>query len=178
MQNIQIIDATKQFLTKNAKNCTHALTLQTNLSTYNVGSEKMQQLKQLASRNVRYFIRRLACKAYGNGAIRNKKHILHPTLITTIEGTLDNYSKNKTIHIHIALGNILTKQSKIKTEEQLAKTIKECWLVTEVGVADIDIKSLHSDRWLDYITKELYDGNIECVDWTNTHIANSTTTLT
>jgi hypothetical protein len=127
---------------------------------------------------VRYFIRRLACKAYGNGAIRKKKHILHPTLITTIEGTLDNYSKNKTIHIHIALGNILTKQSKIKTEEQLKQIIKECWIATEIGVEDIDIKNLHSERWLDYITKELYEGNIECVDWTNTHIADSTTKLT
>jgi hypothetical protein len=178
MQNIRIIDATMQFLTKNAEICTHALTLQTNLPTYNVSNIKMQQLKQLVSRNVRYFIRRLACKAYGNGAIRNKKHILHPTFITTIEGTLDNYSKNKTLHIHMALGNILTNQSKIKTEEQLEKIIKECWLATEVGVADIDIKSLHSDRWINYITKELYDGNFECVDWTNTHIANSTTTLT
>jgi len=177
MQNIQLINATKQFLTNNAANCTHAVTLQTSLSTYNVSAAQMQQLKQLVSRNVRYFIRRLAAAAYGNGAVR-KRHILHPTLITTIEGTLDNYSKNKTVHIHIALGNVLTAQSKIKTEEQLAQTIKECWLATEVGVADIDIKHLHSDRWLDYITKELYDGNIECVDWTNTHIANSTTTLT
>ena len=177
MQTIQLTNATKQFLTTHAANCSHAITLQTSLSTYNVSAAQMQQLKQLVSRNVRYFIRRLATAAYGNGAVR-KRHILHPTLITTIEGTLDNYSKNKTVHIHIALGNVLTAQSKIKTEEQLAKTIKECWLATEIGVADIDIKNLHSDKWLSYITKELYEGNIECVDWTNTHIANSTAKLT
>lgn len=178
MHNIQLINATKQFLSKNAYKCTHALTLQTNLSTYNVSEQKMQLLTQLASRNVRYFIRRLAYKAYGNGAVRNNKQTLHPTVITTIEGSLDNYSKEKTLHIHIALGNILTAQSKIRTEQQLIERIKECWIATEIGVADIDIKNIHSERWLDYITKELYDGNIECVDWTNTHIANSTATLT
>ena len=178
MYNIQLINATKQFLSKNADKCTHALTLQTHLSTYNVSSAKLQLLTQLASRNLRYFISRLAYKAYGNGAKRNKKHILHPIVIPTIEYGLNKNSREKTLHIHIALGNILTAQSKIKTEQQLIELIKECWLATEIGVADIDIKNLHSERWLDYITKELYDGNIECVDWTNTHIANSTTTLT
>jgi signal recognition particle GTPase len=65
-------------------------------------------------------------------------------VITSIEGTLNNYDKNKTLHTHIALGNILTPQSHIKTEEQLIKTIKTNWLATEIGVADIVIKKIDS----------------------------------
>ncbi len=169
MQNQKLITATLKFLNIYAPYCTHALTLQTNISTYNVTKAKMQLLNEIAIRNTRYFVRRLATTAYGNGATR-KTHTLHPLVISSIEGTLNNYDKNKTLHTHIALGNILTPQSHIKTEEQLIKTIKTNWLATEIGVADIVIKKINSNDWINYITKELYEGNVDCVDWTNTHI--------
>ena len=60
MQNQKILTATLKFLNVYAPYCTHALTLQTNLSTYNVTKVKMQSLNEIAIRNTRYFVSRLA----------------------------------------------------------------------------------------------------------------------
>ncbi len=159
----------QKYLSNLSTYCTHALTLQTKLATHNVSAKQMELMLENASRSVRQFNRRLATKAYGNGATR-KPNLYHPLIITAIEGTTNTYDNNRTLHAHIALGNILTPTSNIKTEEQLRQTIKDCWLATDYGVDDIDIKDMTSDRWITYITKEIYDGNEECVDWTNCHI--------
>jgi beta-glucanase (GH16 family) len=61
-------------------------------------------------------------------------------------------------------------KSKIKTEEQLRQTIKDEWLKTRDGINNIDIQLMHSNGWITYITKEMKNGNMECVDWQNCHI--------
>ena len=165
----QVNQTTLQFLNTYAPSCTHALTLQMNLPTLNASERRMAMLHESAKRNVRQFINRLAYKANGNGAKR-KPNLYHPLFITVIEGTQNTYDRNRTLHAHIALGNILTAQSNIKTEEQLKQTITDAWLATDYGVDDIDIKLMHSNGWIDYITKEMKNGNADCISWENTHI--------
>ena len=160
---------TKQFLNTYAPYCTHALTLQMHLQTLNATERRMDKLNECAVRTTRQFISRLAYKAFGNGAKR-KPNLYHPLVITAIEGTQNTYDKNKSLHAHIALGNILTAHSNIKTEAQLRQTIKDEWLKTTHGINDIVIEKMHSDGWINYITKEMHNGNMECVSWENTHI--------
>ena len=169
MQKQLLHKTTKDYLNLYAPLCTHALTLQTRLPTLNASEAKMAAIKERAQRTARQFNRRLAVAAYGNGAIR-KPNIYSPLIITAIEGTLNTYDKNRTLHLHIALGNILTPTSRIQTEEQLMTAIRDAWLATDDGVDDIDIKQMTSDRWITYITKEFEDGNAECIDWQNCYI--------
>ena len=169
MQNKQLHSTTKNFINLYAPFCTHALTLQMNLATLNASAERMANLKERASRTARQFNRRLAVAAYGNGAIR-KPALYSPLIITAIEGTLNTYDNNRTLHLHIALGNILTTTSRIQTEEQLKTIIRNEWLATADGVDDIDIQQMTSDRWITYLTKEFDYGNVECIDWQNCYI--------
>lgn len=169
MQTKLLHQSTKDYLNLYAPLCTHALTLQTRLPTLNAGDAKMATIKERAQRTARQFNRRLAVAAYGNGAIR-KPALYSPLIITAIEGTLNTYDKNRTLHLHIALGNIITPTSRIQTEEQLNKTIGSAWLATADGVDDIDIQQMTSDRWFTYLTKEFDYGNTECIDWQNCYI--------
>lgn len=169
MQTHLLQKTTKDYLNLYAPLCTHALTLQMKLPTLNASKERMNILLERAQRTARQFNRRLAVAAYSNGAVR-KPNIYHPLIITAIEGTLNTYDKNRTLHLHIALGNILTPTSRIQTEEQLKTTIRSEWLATADGVDDIDIQQMTSDRWITYITKEFDYGNTECIDWQNCYI--------
>ena len=167
-----INEATQKFLSTYSPYCTHAITLQMRLYTLNALDKKMDLLNECAERTVKQFISRLAYKAYGNGAKR-KPNIYYPLVITTIEGTQNNYDINRTLHAHIALGNILTSKSKIKTENQLRQIIRDTWLETSYGADDIDIKKMHNSGWITYITKEIQNGNLDCVSWVNTHTPNA-----
>ena len=169
MTSKQLQSASKDYLYLYAPHCTHALTLQMKLPTLNASKARMSILLERARRTVRQFNRRIAVAANGNGATR-KPNLYHPLIITTIEGTQNTYDRNRTLHAHIALGNVLTPQSKIKTEAQLRQTIKDEWLKTTHGINDIVIEKMHSDGWINYITKEMQNGNMECVDWQNCHI--------
>lgn len=169
MQNKQLHSTTKNFINLYAPFCTHALTLQMNLPTLNASAERMANLKERASRTARQFNRRLAVAAYGNGATR-KPSLYSPLIITAIEGTTNTYDNNRTLHAHIALGNILTPTSRIQTEYQLETIIRNEWLATADGVDDIDIQQMTGDRWITYITKEFENGNTECIDWQNCYI--------
>ena len=162
-------ETTKQFLNTYAPYCTHALTLQMRLNTLDATERRMDKLNEAAIRTTRQFVSRLAYKAFGNGAKR-KPNLYHPLVITAIEGTQNTYDKNRTLHAHIALGNILTAQSNIQTESQLRQTIKDTWQATTYGIDNIDIQTMHSNGWITYITKEMNNGNMECVSWENTHI--------
>jgi hypothetical protein len=163
---------TKLLLNTYAPSCTHALTLQMHLHTLNATERRMDKLNECAVRATRQFISRLAYKAFGNGAKR-KPNLYHPLVITAIEGTQNTYDKNKSLHAHIALGNILTENSNIKTEEQLRQIIRETWLATDYGKDNIDIKKMQNNGWITYITKEMQNGNMECVSWENTHTPNA-----
>ena len=176
MPNKILHSTTKDYLNLYAPYCTHAITLQTRLSTLNVSAKHMENLIERASRTARQFTRRLAVATHGNGAIR-KPHLYHPLIITAIEGTQNTYDNNRTLHLHIALGNILTPTSRIQTEEQLKTTIRNEWLATADGVDDIDIQQMTSDRWITYLTKEFEDGNAECIDWQNCYIPHATLLL-
>ena len=169
MKNTSIAFEINKYLIKYAPFCTHAITLQTNLSTHNVSTTTMLCLYERAQRTTRQFNRRLAYAAYAN---RSKRKPLqyHPLIITAIEGTLNTYDRNRTLHTHIALGNIINTDSRIQSEEQLKDTIRECWLATDCGVNDIDIKTYNNNGWVSYLTKEMNKGNMDCIDWTNTHI--------
>jgi hypothetical protein len=169
MTRKRLESASKDYLYLYAPHCTHALTLQMKLPTLNASEERMSILLERARRTVRQFNRRIAVAANGNGATR-KPNLYHPLIITSIEGTQNTYDRNRTLHAHIALGNILTAHSNIKTEYQLETIIRNEWLATADGIDDIDIQQMTSERWITYLTKEFESGNRECVDWQNCHI--------
>lgn len=169
MNNTRVKQTTLNYLQSFTPFCNFALTLQTNICTYNVDQYKMPELEMLAKRSVKQFIRRFASASNGNGAIR-KPNLYHPLIITTIEGTLNNYDSNRTLHAHIALGNVITPYSNIKSEAQLRETVREAWLATYNCADDIDIQDIYSSRWVKYIRKEQDGGNMECVDWENCYI--------
>lgn len=176
MQNKQLHSTSKDFINLYAPYCTHAITLQMNLPTHNVSKVHMANLKERAGRTVRQFNRRLATAAYGNGATR-KPNLYSPLIITAIEGTTNTYDSNRTLHAHIALGNIITATSRIHTEQQLQTIIRNEWLATADGVDDIDIQQMTSNRWITYLTKEFENGNAECIDWQNCHIPHAALSL-
>lgn len=176
MQTKLLLKTSKDFINTYAPFCTHALTLQTKLYTLNAKEKKMDMMIERAQRSARQFYRRLAVAAYGNGAIR-KRDLYSPLMITALEGTLNTSERNRTLHFHIALGNILTPTSRIKTEEQLLATIRDAWLATDEGIDDIKIEPMVSDGWITYISKECDRGNAECIDWQNCIIPHATVLL-
>ena len=94
----------------------------------------------------------------GNGWLRNEKYV--PVFVAAIEGAKNTYDKNRTLHIHIALGNLPA----AATQELLEDGIRQLWEATEVGTEDIKLDKLTKgteQRWNEYIGKEAHKGNWE-----------------
>ena len=103
----------------------------------------------------------------GNGWRRNNNYL--PIFLAAIEGTQNTYDKNRTLHIHIAVGNL----HPAATQELIADGIRQLWMATEVGTEDIMVDRLTKDtevRWIKYISKEAGAGNWQCIDYVNTQV--------
>jgi hypothetical protein len=112
----------------------------------------------------------------GNGYKRNAAYL--PLFVAAIEGTTNDYDLNRTLHIHIALGNTGHTANE-DTRRLLEDGIRQIWTQTEVGTADVRVDRLTEgteQRWMDYIGKEAYvsktgsTGNIGVIDYSNTQI--------
>ena len=169
MKNIQIIQAQEQFICNLTKHCTHTLTLQTKLKTYNAGPIKIQEQREQAIQAFRSFRPKLNRLLTGNGHIR-KLHLV-PIIIPAIEGTLNTYDRNRTLHYHLALGNFDTTRLDLNFVEKLI----ESWTATGVGTDDIKMFATITGReqgWGSYINKEYARGNDQCIDLANIQIPN------
>lgn len=159
------VAAQADYLDKLAQFCDFALTLQTKLPTYTFSNATMEKRLDATRSSLNQFRLRLNRLLTGNGWLRNNKYV--PVFVPTIEGTLDRDDMNKTLHIHIALGNLPA----AATQELLEDGIRQLWAATEVGTADIKLDKLTKgteQRWNKYIGKEGHKGNWEVIDYSNT----------
>lgn len=147
--------------------CTHALTLQTNLFTCNNSAKSIDFKSERAVQAYRKFIPHLNRILTGNGWVRNPNYL--PLIIPSLEGKTDTYSKNKTLHFHLALGNF---DSNRIDADSLEKMIDK-WVSTGVGTNDIKLRKLADgieSGWGAYISKEVWKGNFDAVDFSTIQV--------
>ena len=157
--------AQADYLDKLAQHCDYALTLQTNLPTYAISNATMEQRLDATRSSLNQFRLRLNRLLTGNGWLRNDKYV--PVFVAAIEGTQNTYDKNRTLHIHVALGNLPL----AATHDLLEDGIRQLWAATAVGTTDIKLDKLTKgteQRWNEYIGKEAHKGNLEVIDYSNT----------
>ena len=147
--------------------CSYGMTLQTTLKTTNISDQKMTRQISVANNVMGEFRKKLNWLFTGNGYKRNPKYL--PILITSLEGTTNTYDRYKTLHFHIAVGNIDRKRIDVDFFEKLVTL----WVATGIGTDDIKIHPLTHGRehgWGSYISKEAWKGNLDCIDLENTQI--------
>ena len=152
---------TRQFLTEKGSSARLAVTLQTRLVIRRGRNPSEQQWIDLQE-DFHRFLSRLNYRVFGN---LNRRKPTRYSLLTlpVIEGRVFSPDGNRTLHYHVAFGNLPSQLSMLTFRD----LVHEEWTRTQYGKADIDISPL--DRgWFDYITKESETGNVECVDWRNT----------
>jgi hypothetical protein len=144
--------------------CDYSVTLQSNLKTNNSPESLMEEKTADLTRNLEFFRRHLNQRLTGK---RDPDDADIPIFFPVIEGSLDSYSKGKTLHIHAALGNLPATLA----QEDIEALILEIWKSAMCGISDIQIdpfKDLTAIRkWSSYILKEIKRGNFEVVDLKN-----------
>jgi hypothetical protein len=156
-----------QFLAQIAEQSQFAATLQTHFRTRNIGARRMEQYKQQATASLHKLRLRFNRATTGNGWLR--KPNLTPIFVPSLEGTLNNYDRHKTLHFHIVIGNLSARYD----TELLHSTLRDAWLRTDAGVDDIVVTELDSTRragWTSYIGKERERGNKDCIDYYNAQL--------
>jgi hypothetical protein len=167
MKKRQIAHAHDEFLGQIAQKCTLSITLQTNLKTYNISNWLMEKHIDAAHQAMRSFKPKLNRLFTGNGYRRNPQ--LVPILLFALEGTTNTYDRNKSLHFHIAAGNI----DEGRLDVDFLETLVKHWTGTGIGTDNIKITSLICGRehgWGTYINKENHKGNEWCVDYASTQI--------
>ena len=151
-------EAQREWIAQIAQQCTHQLTLQTNLATYNRAATTIERYAISAHSALNYFIPRFNRALTGNGWRR--KSAYKPIIIPSLEGTLNTYDRHKTLHWHILLGNL---PSYCNTE-QLIDTARTIWLQHHNAQDNINCTQLwHNTGFGNYIQKETRKGNYDCV---------------
>ena len=167
------IAAQHDYLQRVAQHCDYAITLQTSLRTCGIKAKTMEDRLYKAQASVRKLRNRLNRLLTGNGYKRNAAYL--PVFVAAIEGTTNDYDLNRTLHIHIALGNTGFEANE-DTRRLLEAGIRQIWTATEVGTADVRVDRLTEgteQRWMDYIGKESHTGrtgNTGVIDYSNTQI--------
>lgn len=167
MNNRRVIEAQQDYVAELTSSCTHGLTLQTKLYTCNASEQGMENKSIAAQQAMRYFIPKLNRILTGNGCKRNPKYL--PIIITSLEGSLNTYDKNRTLHFHLALGNFDAERLTVDAFEKLT----EHWVNTGIGTHDIKLHTLRKScgyGWGEYINKEAWQGNADCIDLCNTQL--------
>lgn len=167
MKNSGLIHAQQDYIAELTKYCTHGLTLQTTLHTCNASEQRIVAKTIAAQQAMRSFIPKLNRLLTGNGYKRNPQYL--PIVVTALEGTLNNYDRNKTLHFHLALGNFDAARLTVDAFERLAMH----WTCTGVGTEDIKLHTLRKtsgNGWGGYIHKEAWVGNADCIDLSNTQM--------
>ena len=159
--------AEQDFLADLAQYCSHALTLQTTLETHNVSTSLMEQYLDRARQSLHQLRMRSNRALTGNGWRRNPRYL--PTFIPVVEGTVNTYDRNKSLHLHIAVGNLPAGY----TDEELHNVYRGCWLQAECAADDVVLVPMWLKQeagWFQYSKKEERQGRIDCVDHYNSQI--------
>ncbi len=167
------IAAQHDYLQRVAQHCDYAITLQTSLRTAGIKARTMEDRLYKAQGSLRQFRNKLNRLLTGNGFKRNDRYL--PVFVAAIEGTTNDYDLNRTLHIHIALGNTGHTATE-ETRRLLEEGVRQIWAATDVGTADVKVDRLTKStehRWMDYIGKEAHagsTGNTGVIDYSNTQI--------
>lgn len=154
----QAAQAQQHWIAGIAQHCTHQLTLHTNLSTHNKSAGAVARMTTQAHTALDYFIPRFNRALTGNGWRR--KPAYKPIIIPSLEGTLNTYDRNRTLHWHILIGN-LPAHCTIDILRDAAQTI---WLEHEHASTNINCSELwDAPGYSNYIHKEARRGNYDCV---------------
>ena len=138
----------------------YSATLQTRLITRRDKFRSEQQLISLQE-DFWHFKNRINYHFYGKTG--HRKPLIYSLLILpVIEGSAFSPEGGRTLHYHLGLGNLPDEAS----FNELCSVIRKHWLKTKFGTDMIRIKSADPD-WMEYITKEVERGNVDCVDWRN-----------
>ena len=159
--------AQQDYLAGIAQHCTHALTLQTTLATHNVSPTQMEQNLERTRHSLHQLRVRSNRALTGNGWQRNPRYL--PIFVPVIEGTVNTYDRNRTLHIHLAVGNLPERY----TEKDLLGIYRGCWLSTPCAADDVVLVPLRINAkagWGHYLTKEERQGRTDSVDYYNTQI--------
>lgn len=181
-QRQQYTEAERVWLAGLAEHCDYAITLQTNLRTYAVSPSTREARMQATREALRRFRIRLYRLLTGNGWTRNADYV--PIFVASIEGLND---KDKTLHIHAAVGNIGHVATE-ETRELVEDACRQIWLKTDVCIPavpnlltstllqvakdDVVVRLMRDDagltkqRWMGYMGKEAAKGNWSVMDWT------------
>ena len=116
------VAAQADYLDKLAQHCDYALTLQTNLPTYAISNATMEQRLDATRSSLNQFRLRLNRLLTGNGWLRKDKYV--PVFVAAIEGAQNTYDKNRTLHIHIALGNLPLAATHDLLEDGISRLLK------------------------------------------------------
>ena len=159
--------AQQSYLADIAQYCSYALTLHTTLKTF--GRSQQDLLDDFeTSRHSLHQLRVRSNRALtGNGWQRNPRYL--PIFVPVIEGTVNTYDRNRTLHIHLAVGNLPERY----TEKDLLGIYRGCWLSTPCAADDVRLVPLWSNEkagWGNYLTKEERQGRTDSVDYYNTQI--------
>jgi len=111
--------------------------------------------EEIALDQLKYFNARFTHYAYGKDAIKlSTKFYSQPLVIATLERTKDGR-----LHIHAAVGNLPTKYL-FEVHEWISKAWADC----DFAYKHIKIKKLTDTYgWLDYMAKEVSDGNMDAI---------------
>jgi hypothetical protein len=155
------------YISELSEHFTHALTLQTSLKTRNLSPNQMSRNIEQAKQSIHYLRMRLNRTLCGNGWYRNKSYT--PIFIPMLEGTLNTYDHNKTLHYHVALGNL---PDQLNTE-QLTNIVTEIWSDSIAGTKDVLVQDFNDHtayKFSLYVLKEFDNGNIDVVDYNNAQL--------
>lgn len=165
--------AQQGYLQHIAQHCDYAITLQTSLRTCGIKAKTMEDRLYRTQGSLRQLRNRLNRLLTGNGYKRNNRYL--PIFVAAIEGTTNSYDLNRTLHIHVALGNTGHTANE-QTRRLIEDGIRQIWAATNVGTEDVKVDRLTQGtehRWMDYIGKEAHagrTGNIDVIDYSNTQI--------
>jgi hypothetical protein len=154
----QATQAQKDWLASIAQRCTHQITLQTNLTTYNKKANELEWMTTEAHGAMNYFIPRFNRAMTGNGWQRKAQYKL--VIVTSLEGTRNMYDKNLTLHWHVMVGNIQVN----KTTQYIHEAARRIWVGHAAAQDDVNCTELYDNmKFSNYIQKEVKKGNFDCV---------------
>jgi hypothetical protein len=160
--------AQSTYLQQIAAHCDYGITLQTRVYTCGANMQAMQYKLEAVEKGLYVFRHKLNRLLTGNGSVRKNNYL--PVFVAAIEGTMNNYDLNRTLHIHAALGNTGHRANE-DTRELLEDGIRQIWEAIDIGTDDVkvDLLTIGTEaRWIEYICKEASKGNIEVINYKNT----------
>ena len=138
----------------------YAVTLQTTLIPRR-GVYEAEKQRMMLEEEFNHFRKRLNYYFFKKGNYRNPQ-INSLLILPVIEGSGFSPEGKRTLHYHVGLGNMPETVNDIELE----KVIREIWQKVKYTQDIVNLQPA-DPGWLGYITKEVEQGNIDCIDWRN-----------